>query len=256
LATNAFDLTGRVAIITGGNGGIGLGIARGLAKAGASIVIAGRNREKNTAAMEELQAFGGKVIALELNVRDPGSCHSVVEEAARAFGRIDILVNNAGVSVRKAPQDYTLDDWNSIQETNVTGAFIMSQACHPHFIKAGGGKIISIGSVVSVLGSAFSIGYVASKGAILQMTRSLACAWGKDNIQANTILPGWIETDLTNDAKRDIPSLNDRVLARTPAGRWGNPADFEAIAVLLAGPGSDFMTGTAIPVDGGYLAQA
>jgi 2-dehydro-3-deoxy-D-gluconate 5-dehydrogenase len=249
-----FDLHGRVALVTGGNGGIGLGIARGLAKAGAAVVVAGRNPAKNDAARDELAALGGTAMAVTLDLRDPQSCRSVVHEAAAALGRLDILVNNAGTSVRKPPQDQTLEDWQMVQDTNVTGAFLMAQACYPHFRAVGGGKIISVGSVVSVFGSPFSIGYAASKGAILQMTRSLACAWARDNIQANVILPGWIETEMTIGARRDIPSLDDKVTTRTPAGRWGRPADFEALAVMLAGPGSDFITGAAIPVDGGYMA--
>ena len=256
MAMSMFDLSGRVAIVTGGNGGIGLGLARGLAKAGASVVVAGRNAAKNSQAAGELRSLGVEVMEFPLDVRKPDSCHALIETTVAQFGRIDILINNAGVSYRRPPQDYTLDQWNEILETNVTGAFVLSQACYPHFLKAGGGKIINIGSVVSVMGSPFSIGYTVSKGGILQMTKSLACAWAKDNIQSNAILPGWIETDLTTGARRDIPTLDDRVLARTPAGRWGNPGDFEGIAVFLGGPASDFLNGAAIPVDGGYLSLA
>ena len=256
MAMSMFDLSGRVAIVTGGNGGIGLGLARGLAKAGASVVVAGRNAAKNSQAAGELRSLGVEVMEFPLDVRKPDSCHALIEKTVAQFGRIDILINNAGVSYRRPPQDYTLDQWNEILETNVTGAFVLSQACYPHFLKAGGGKIINIGSVVSVMGSPFSIGYTVSKGGILQMTKSLACAWAKDNIQSNAILPGWIETDLTTGARRDIPTLDDRVLARTPAGRWGNPGDFEGIAVFLGGPASDFLNGAAIPVDGGYLSLA
>ncbi|RDJ23149.1 SDR family NAD(P)-dependent oxidoreductase [Bosea caraganae] len=256
MATTMFDLSGRVAIVTGGNGGIGLGLARGLAKAGASIVVAGRNAAKNTQAAAELRGFGVEVLEFALDVRKPESCRALVEATVAQFGKVDILVNNAGMSYRRAPQDYTLDEWNEVFETNVTGAFVLSQACYPHFLAAGGGKIINTGSIVSVMGSPFSIGYVVSKGGILQMTKALACAWAKDNIQSNAILPGWIETDMTTGARRDIPGLNDRVLARTPAGRWGSPQDFEGIAVFLAGPASNFLNGAAIPVDGGYLSLA
>jgi 2-dehydro-3-deoxy-D-gluconate 5-dehydrogenase len=254
MATAMFDLAGRVAIVTGGNGGIGLGVARGLAKAGASIVVAGRNAEKSKAAAAELASLGARVLECPLNVREAAECRAAVDKTIAHFGRVDILVNNAGMSYRRPPQDYTLDQWNEVLETNVTGAFVLSQACYPHFLKVGSGKIINIGSVMSVMGSPFSIGYVVSKGGILQMTKSLATAWAKDNIQCNAILPGWIETDMTTGARRDIPSLNDRVLSRTPAGRWGKPDDFEGIAVFLAGAASNFVNGAAIPVDGGYLA--
>ena len=248
------DLAGRVAIVTGGNGGIGLGLARGLATAGASIVIAGRNAAKNKSAAAELGKLGVKTLECQFDVRKPDQCRALVTETVAHFGRVDILVNNAGTSYRRPPQDYTIEQWNEVFETNVTGAFVLAQACYPHFLSAGGGKIINIGSVVSVMGSPFSIGYVVSKGGILQMTKSLACAWAKDNIQSNAILPGWIETDMTVGARRDIPTLNDRVLSRTPAGRWGNPEDLAGIAVFLAGPGSNFVNGAGIPVDGGYLA--
>ena len=140
-------------------------------------------------------------------------------------------------------------------ETNLTGAFVCAHAAYPH-MRRGGGKIINIGSMLSIFGAAYAAPYAASKGAIVQMTKALACAWAQDNIQVNAILPGWIDTPLTEGARREVPGLNERVLARTPAGRWGAPADLAGLAVLLAGAASDFITGAAIPVDGGYSAQA
>jgi 2-deoxy-D-gluconate 3-dehydrogenase len=247
-----FDLSGRVAIVTGGNGGIGLGIARGLARAGAGIAVVGRNAEKNAAATAELRAFGVEVEAVTADIRSVEGCRTLVDDVGRRFGRIDILVNNAGISFRKAPQDYTLEEWRAVIDTNVTAAFLLSQACYPHFKAAGGGKVISIGSIVSLFGSPFAVAYGASKGAILQMTKALCCAWAKDNIQANTILPGWIDTDLSQGARREFPGLEERVVARTPAGRWGDPSDFEGVAVFLASRASDFVNGATITVDGGY----
>ena len=251
-----FDLTGRVAVVTGGNGGIGLGMARGLAKAGCAIAVAGRNAQKSAGAVKELQELGAKAIAIEADVLDEASCRRLVDETARQLGRLDILVNNAGIAIRKPPQDYTVAEWHRVIDSNLTSAFLCSHAAYPHFKRAGGGKVISIGSVMSVMGAPFAVAYAASKGGIVQMTRALATAWAADDVQVNAILPGWIRTDLTDSARREVAGLNERVLSRTPAGRWGEPDDFEGIAVLLAGPGSRYITGTAIPVDGGYTISA
>jgi 2-dehydro-3-deoxy-D-gluconate 5-dehydrogenase len=250
-----FDLTGRVAIVTGGNGGIGLGMAKGMAVAGATVVVAGRNGKKNAAAVQELERGGGKAAAIETDVTDEGSCRAMCEQAATRFGRLDILVNNAGISIRKQPEAFTLAEWKEVIDTNLNAAFACAQAVYPHMTKAGGGKIVNIGSMLSIFGAAFAAPYAASKGGIVQMTKALASAWAKDNIQANAILPGWIDTDLTKAARQQVPGLHERVLARTPAGRWGAPDDFAGIAVFLASPASDFITGAAITVDGGYSAQ-
>ncbi|HYN00390.1 MAG TPA: glucose 1-dehydrogenase [Aestuariivirgaceae bacterium] len=252
----SFDLTGRVALVTGGNGGIGLGIARGLARAGASVVIAARNAEKSSAAVEELEALGARSLFVQTDVCEEASCHGAMARAASEFGRLDILVNNAGTTVRKQPQDYSLEEWHAVMNTNLTSAFICARAAYPHMVRAGGGKILMIGSMMSIFGAAYAAAYSASKGGIVQLTKSLACAWAKDNIQVNAILPGWIDTDLTAAARQQVAGLNERVLARTPAGRWGKPDDFEGIAVFMAAPASDFMTGAAMPVDGGYSVQA
>jgi 2-dehydro-3-deoxy-D-gluconate 5-dehydrogenase len=251
----SFDLTGRVAFVTGGNGGIGLGIAKGLAAAGTTVVIAGRNKAKAQAALSDLRALGGKAEFAELDVLKEASCRQAIDRAADKFGRLDILVNNAGTTVRKQPQDLTAADWHLVMDTNLTSAFVCSQAAYPHMLKAGGGKIINIGSMMSIFASAYAAPYAASKGGIVQMARAMAVAWAKDNIQVNCILPGWIDTDLTRSAREQVPGLNERVLSRTPAQRWGAPDDFAGIAVFLAAPASDFVTGTAIPVDGGYSVQ-
>jgi 2-deoxy-D-gluconate 3-dehydrogenase len=251
-----FDLKGRAALVTGGNGGIGLGMARGLAKAGASVAVAGRNREKNAAAVKTLEELGARAVGFEGDVLVEADCRALVDRAAQHFGRLDILVNNAGIAIRKPPQAYTAQDWHRVMDSNLTSAFLCSHAAYPHMKKAGGGKIISIGSILSLMGAPFAVAYAASKGGLVQMTRALATAWAADNIQVNTLLPGWIDTDLTVGARKEVAGLNERVLARTPAGRWGETKDFEAITVLLAGPGSQFITGTAIPVDGGYTIQA
>jgi 2-deoxy-D-gluconate 3-dehydrogenase len=247
-----FDLNGRVAVVTGGNGGIGLGMARGLASAGANIVVAARNAEKADAA---IAALGGKSAFIAFDVADEDSCRALIDETAARFGRLDILVNNAGTSIRKPPENYTAAEWHAVLDTNLTGAFLCSQAAHPVMKRGGGGKIINIGSMFALFGSAYAAPYAASKGALVQLTKSLAAAWAADNIQVNAVLPGWIDTELTRDARRQVAGLHERVLARTPAGRWGMPEDLTGIAIFLAAPASDFITGAAIPVDGGYSAM-
>ena len=247
-----FDLTGKVAIVTGGNGGIGLGMARGLADAGADIAIVGRNEAKSDAAVAELKQQGSKAISIVVDVTDKAAVAAMVELVVRELGRVDILVNNAGINIRKPPQALSLDEWDRVIGTNLTSAFLCSQAVYPAMKAAGGGKIINIGSMMSIFGASFAPAYAASKGGIVQFTRSCACAWAADNIQANAVLPGWIDTDLTRRARAEIDGLHDRVLARTPAARWGASNDFAGIAVFLSSAASDFVTGTAIPVDGGY----
>src|SRR4051812_4050716 len=252
---NPFDLKGKCALVTGGNGGIGLGMAKGLAAAGARVAIAGRDEAKNAAALQQL---GGSAISLMADLKDEKSCRRMVEEAAARLGRLDILVNNAGMNIRKPPQDLPFEAWREVLATNLDSAFVASQAAYPHLKRAGAGgssKIINTGSMMSIFGAAYLSAYAASKAGIVQLTKSLACAWAKDNIQVNAVLPGWINTALTRSARVELEGLNERVLSRTPAGRWGEPQDMAGIAVFLASSASDFVTGTAIPVDGGYSSQ-
>jgi len=243
-------LDGKVAVVTGGGTGIGRAVAIALAGAGARVVVAGRNAQKNAAAAKEI---GG--IALPVDVLQESECKKLVQETVKQLGRLDILVNNAGINIRKQPQEYSLEEWHRVLDTNLTSAFACSRAAYPEMKKAGGGKIINIGSMMSIFGASFAAPYASSKGGIVQMTRAIACAWAKDNIQVNAVLPGWIDTDLTRRAREDVAGLHERVLGRTPAGRWGEPDDFGGIAVFLASTASDFLTGTAIPVDGGYSVQ-
>jgi 2-deoxy-D-gluconate 3-dehydrogenase len=250
-----FDLSGRVAVVTGGNGGIGFGMARGLAEAGSAVVVAGRNADKSARAVKELQALGAKAVAMEVDVADEASVTALVKRTAGELGRLDILVNNAGTNIRKAPQDLSLDEWHQVMDTNLTSAFLLSKAAYPHMKRVGGGKIINIGSMMSIFGVRFSPAYAPSKGGIVQLTKVLATAWAVDNIQVNAVLPGWIDTELTRGARQQVEGLHDSVLRRTPAGRWGVIEDMAGVAVFLAGSGSDFVTGTAIPVDGGYSIQ-
>jgi 2-deoxy-D-gluconate 3-dehydrogenase len=250
-----FDLKGRVAIVTGGNGGIGLGMARGLAEAGATIVIAGRNTKKSEAAAAELAKLDAKTVVLSVDVADEASCARMIGDAKKQLGRVDILVNNAGINIRKVPNELSLAEWKQVIDVNLTSTFICSHAAYPVMKEAGGGKIINIGSMLSIFGAPFAPAYGASKGGVVQLTKSMATAWAKDNIQVNAVLPGWIDTDLTKRAREEVSGLNSMVLMRTPARRWGVPDDLSGIAVFLASKASDFVTGTAIPVDGGYSVQ-
>jgi 2-deoxy-D-gluconate 3-dehydrogenase len=250
-----FDLQGRCALVTGGNGGIGYSMAEALAVAGAAVMVAGRNEAKNEATVRRLSEAGHRAAQIVADVTAEAECHCMVAETVERFGRLDILVNNAGINIRKQPQNYSMAEWNLIIATNLSSAFMLAQAAYPPMVQAGGGKIINIGSMMSIFGASFAAPYAASKGGIVQMSRALACAWANDNIQVNAVLPGWIDTDLTRRARLDVAELEDRVRSRTPAGRWGAPEDLAGIAVFLASPASNYVTGTAIPVDGGYSVQ-
>jgi 2-deoxy-D-gluconate 3-dehydrogenase len=250
-----FDLKGRVALVTGGNGGIGLGMARGLAEAGADIVVAGRQAAKSRAAASDLARHGVRTDVVEVDVADEASVRSMIEQTVERMGRLDILINNAGINIRKRPEEYKMNEWREVLSINLDGAFYCSHAAQPVMKAAGGGKIINIGSMMSIFGAAFAAPYAASKGGIVQMTKALATAWAVDNIQVNAVLPGWIDTELTQKAREQVDGLHGNVLRRTPAARWGEPADFAGIAVFLASHASDFVTGTAIPVDGGFSVQ-
>ncbi len=249
-----FDLSGKVALVTGGNGGIGLGMAQGMASCGANIMISGRNAAKAGPALESLRAMGVQAEFLPADITHKAECVKLVADTVAKFGRLDILVNNAGTSIRKMPEEFTEEEWHHVLDTNLTSAFLCSQAAYAPMKKAGGGKIINTGSMMSLFGAPYATPYASSKGGIVQMTRAIATAWAKDNIQVNAVLPGWIDTELTRRARSEVEGLHERVEARTPAGRWGNLQDMAGIAAFLASPASDFVTGTAIPVDGGFSA--
>jgi 2-deoxy-D-gluconate 3-dehydrogenase len=247
-----FDLKGKVAVVTGGNGGIGLGMAKGLAEAGAKIAIAAQNAEKAKAAIAALEKLGTEAVFFKVDVAKEADCRAMIAAVARHFGRLDILVNCSGIAIRKRPETYTDAEWHKVIDINLTGTFACCQAAYPEMQKAGGGKIINIGSLMSIFGGPLSAPYASSKGAVVQLTKSLAAAWAKDNIQANVILPGWVDTELTVAARQQMEGLDEKVHSRTPAGRWAQPEEFAGIAVFLASAASSYVTGAAITVDGGY----
>jgi len=248
-----FDLHGKVAIVTGGNGGIGKGIADGLAAKGSDIVVAARNESKTAEAVRDIkEKFDVRVLGVKVDVRQEESVQAAVKQALDEFGQINTLVNNAGVNIRRMPQDYAVAEWDEILEVNLRGAFVCSKAVYPAMKKAGGGKIINIGSMTSLYGLSKVMPYSCSKGGIVRLTSCLALAWAADNIQVNAILPGWIDTPLTISARRDLHGLDEFVLHRTPAKRWGKPEDLAGVAIFLASPASNFVTAGYIAVDGGF----
>src|SRR5579862_1945149 len=249
-----FDLAGRVAVVTGGNGGIGRGIALGLAEAGASVAIFGRKDEKNQHVLSELKAIGVPSIALKIDLTHRAALEPALSRVASELGSISILVNNAGnVSLSGGILHEKPEDWDNVIETQLNAVFLLSKLTAQSMMSHHGGKIINIGSMYSFFGSGLIPSYSAAKGAIIQLTKSMAIELAPYNIQVNAIAPGWIETDMT--APVHTMPLNDEVLSRTPAGRWGKPEELAGTAVYLASRASDFVTGTTIRVDGGYAIR-
>ena len=247
-----FDLTGKVAVVTGGNGGIGLGIAMGLAGAGANIVIAARSVEKTAQALEDIRALGVEAHGITVDVTQEPAIQRMVTSTIDHMGRLDILVNNSGIAVRAQPQELTSAQWDSVVDVNLRAAFLASKEAYAQMVKAGGGKVINVGSMYSIFGSDWGAPYAASKGGLVQLTKSLAVAWAKDNIQVNAVLPGWIVTDLTRGIQDADPNRYDNISRRIPTGRWGEPSELAGAAVFLASTASDYITGATLAVDGGY----
>jgi 2-dehydro-3-deoxy-D-gluconate 5-dehydrogenase len=248
-------LDGKVVLVTGATSGIGAAIAEGCAAAGATLMLTGRSAERGNLALKQAQVYGVQAKFLAGNLSDPHWPDDIVAETVKRFGRLDVLINNAGMNIRKPVESLALGEWQQVLGTNLTSAFLASRACHPIMKKQGGGKIINIGSMMSIFGASFAPAYAASKGGIVQLTRAMAAGWAGDNIQVNAVLPGWIDTELTRNARAEVAGLHDNVLRRTPAKRWGVEQDMAGVAVFLASPASDFVTGAAIPVDGGYSIQ-
>ena len=247
-----FELTGKVAVVTGGNGGIGLGIAMGLAGAGANIVVAARSVEKTAQALEDIRALGVEAYGITVDVTQEPAIQRMVTDTIDHMGRLDILVNNSGIAVRAQPQDLTAAQWDSVVDVNLRAAFLTSKEVYSHMVNAGGGKVINVGSMYSLFGSDWGAPYAASKAGLVQLTKSLAVAWAKDNIQVNAVLPGWFVTDLTRGIPEADPDRYDNINRRIPTGRWGEPSELGGAAVFLASAASDYVTGATLTVDGGY----
>jgi 2-deoxy-D-gluconate 3-dehydrogenase len=238
-ASEMFNLDGRVAVVTGGNGGIGRGIALGLAAAGAAVAVLARNEERNLAVLAELRAIGRKAPAME--------------QVERELGPVDILVNNAGIVILGGVLEADAAAWDRVIETNLNSGFLLSQIAARSMAPRQRGKIVNIASEYSLFGSSFAPSYAASKGGLVQLTKSMAVELAPHNIQVNAIVPGWIESEMTAPIK-GLP-LYDEIIKRTPAGRFGTPDECAGAAVFLASRASDFVTGATIFVDGGYAIR-
>jgi 2-dehydro-3-deoxy-D-gluconate 5-dehydrogenase len=250
--TSLFGLAGKVAIVTGGNGGLGLGMAEGLARAGADIAIAARSEAKARAAIEHLAGFGTRVMFVGTDVASKQSCFDMADAVAERFGGIDILIANAGMSKAGRAETLSEQDWRRTIDINLSGTLFSAQAVFPHMAARGGGKIVTVASLLSLFGAAGNIDYAASKGGCIQLTKSLAAAWARRNIQVNAIIPGWYETEITNEARDGVEGFHESVVRRTPARRWGKPDDLAGLAVFLSSSASNFMTGASLVADGGY----
>lgn len=250
--THPFDLSGRVAVVTGANTGIGQGIAVALASAGAAVVGVGRSAMDETADL--LAGAGGRFHALRADLGTNQPLQGIVAEAIQTFGGLDILVNNAGIVRRGDAVDFREEDWDEVIDTNLKSTFFLAQAAGRHMIAQGRGKIINIASMLSFQGGIRVPSYTASKSGVAGITRLLACEWAAKGVNVNAIAPGYFATNNTA-ALRDDPERSTSILARIPAGRWGAPADIGGAAVFLASSASDYVHGTILAVDGGWLAR-
>ncbi|HVA80642.1 MAG TPA: glucose 1-dehydrogenase [Candidatus Binataceae bacterium] len=252
-APKMFDLEGRVAVVTGGNGGIGLGIGLGLAEAGAAVAILARNDEKNSAAVAAIEKLGVRAAAIKLDVTDRAALAPAMAAAERALGPIDILVNNAGIAINRGSMKLDAKSWDRVLETNLHSCFFLSQLAARSMAARAGGKIINIASEYSRFGGAGVVSYSAAKGGLVQMTKTLAIEFAPHNIQVNAIVPGWIKTDMTAPAQSG--PFYQEIIMRTPAGRFGEPAEMAGAAVFLAAHAADFVTGAIVYVDGGFAIR-
>jgi NAD(P)-dependent dehydrogenase (short-subunit alcohol dehydrogenase family) len=249
-----FDLTGRVAIITGGSVGLGRQMAEGLAEMGANVVLCARKKERCEQAAEELKQLGVKTLALGCDVKDPEQVQAVADATVSQFGRIDILINNAGTSWGAQVEEMKLEQWNKVIETNLTGTFLFSQAAGKVMVPQRRGKILNIASVAGLRGAPpefQAIGYHASKGGVIAFTKDLACKWGIHNIQVNAIAPGWFPTNMSQVV---MERNKEAFLSKIPLRRFGNEHDLKGAAVYLASDASDYVTGHVLVVDGGQTA--
>ena len=253
-ASSPFDLSGQAALITGGNGGIGFGMARALGAAGATLAILGRDPVKTQRAAEDLDGMEVAVSGHVFNLKTAQDCEAAVREVLERHGRLDVLVNNAGINIRKLPEQYSEAEVEAVLSVDLLVPFYLSVAAFCAWMRDNGGSIVNIGSLVSEFGGAQFAPYSMAKGGIVQMTRSLATAWAKHDVRVNAILPGWIDTNLTKSARQEVEGLDDKVKRQTPAGRWGLAEEFGTATVMFASRASSFTTGTTIRIDGGYGA--
>jgi 2-deoxy-D-gluconate 3-dehydrogenase len=246
-----FELNGNVAVITGGNGGIGRSIAIALAEAGASVAIFGRNEEKNENTLSELKEIGIPAMAMQVDITNRSALEPAVTKVENELGNISILVNNAAIDLFSGGVlNETEENWDSVIETNLNSIFLLSKLVAKSMVENKRGKIINIGSIYSFFGAGKGPSYSASKGAVIQLTKSMAIELAQHNVQVNAIAPGWFETDMTASNKGQ--PFYDEVVLRTPAGRWGQTEDVVGTAIFLASKASDFVTGETIRVDGGF----
>jgi len=248
-----FDLSGQVAVVTGGNGGIGRAIALGLAEAGAAVAILARNEKKSRAVVDELAKAGAAAIAIQLDVTRRDDLRPAMEQVESKLGPVSILVNNAGIAIMGSALKFKAEDWDRVIETNLNSCFFLSQIAGQSMAARKRGKIINIASEYSLFGAQNVIPYAAAKGALVQTTKSMAIELAPHNVQVNAILPGWIETDMT--ALVQSGPMFREIIMRTPAGRFGKPEETAGAAVFLASHASDFVTGSIVRVDGGYAIR-
>lgn len=248
-----FDIKDRKVVITGGTSGIGLAIARAFLQGGAQVLICGRSAETGADALASLDSAHAHFQPCDVGREE--DCQALAETARTTLDGIDTLICSAGLNRRGRPEKIALADWDAVQDSSLKGTFLAARVCYPDLRASGKGRIVTIGSMLSVLANEATAPYAAAKGGVVQLTRSLAVSWAEDGIRANCILPGWIDTAMTRQARRDVPELDARVRARTPTGGWGQPEDIAGTAVFLCSPAAAFITGAAIPVDGGYLMR-
>jgi len=252
-----FDLSGKVAMVTGGNGGIGRGIALGLASAGAKVAIVGRNEQRNRDTLAELRALGNPAMALKLDVARRADLKPALASIERELGAIDILVNNAAFAVLKSLLEHSEEDWDSVIETDLTACFLLSKYAAQSMVQRRAGKIINVASVGGYKGTPIYPSYGVSKGGLLQLTRCLAIELAPYNIQVNSLAPGWTTTDMTDWIRNDpqYAAVKQEMITRTPAGRFAEPQEMAGAAVFLASRASDFVTGADLIVDGGFFIR-
>src|SRR4030043_589288 len=248
-----FDLQGKTAIVTGGGKGIGLKMAEGLAEAGANVVLCSRKIENCQRAAEKFAPLGLKALALKCDVKFLKDIQEVVDKTLKEFGRVDILVNNSGANWGAPPEDHSLDGWQKVMETNVTGVFLFSQVAGRVMIRQKSGSIINIASIMGIIGTesdvADAIAYSTSKGALIAFTKDLAAKWAKYNIRVNAIAPGWFPTDMSQWV---LENHGQKIMSHIPMRRFGVGDELKGAAVYLASGAARLCTGVGLPVDGGY----